>query len=110
MAATLGEGEWSAARPGRTLTPGKTRYPFTGGSVGPRAGLDGRKNLVPIGIRSRTVQLVVSRSGFSTRPIYMGYVVENVALGHVLIPGLRCSLVIVIPPKLYVRSSTYRRL
>ena len=21
-------GEWSAARPGRTLTPGKTRYPF----------------------------------------------------------------------------------
>jgi len=26
--------------------------------VGPRAGLDGRKNLVPIGIRSRTVQPV----------------------------------------------------
>jgi len=33
----------------------------TGGWVGPRAGLDGRKNLVPTGIRSRTVQPVVSR-------------------------------------------------
>ena len=31
---------------------------FTGGWVGPRAGLDGRKNLVPTGIRSRTIQPV----------------------------------------------------
>jgi len=29
--------------------------------VGPRAGLDGAENLVPTGIRSRTVQPVVSR-------------------------------------------------
>ena len=43
MTAALEGGEWSAARPGRTLPPGKTRYPFTGGWVGPRAGLDGRK-------------------------------------------------------------------
>ena len=41
MIAALEGGEWSAARPGRTLPPGKTRY--TGGWVGPRAGLDGRK-------------------------------------------------------------------
>ena len=34
---------------------------FTGCWVGPRAGLDGRKNLFPTGIRSRTVQPVVSR-------------------------------------------------
>ena len=34
---------------------------FTGGCVGHMAGLDGRKNLVPTGIRSRTVQSVVSR-------------------------------------------------
>jgi hypothetical protein len=34
---------------------------FTGGWVGFRAGLEGRKNLVPTGIRSRTVQPVVSR-------------------------------------------------
>ena len=30
----------------------------TGGWVGPRAGLNGRKNLVPTGIRSRTFQPV----------------------------------------------------
>jgi len=28
MTAALEGGEWSAARPGRTLAPGKTRYPF----------------------------------------------------------------------------------
>jgi len=28
MAAALEGGEWSASRPGRTLLPGKTRYPF----------------------------------------------------------------------------------
>ena len=33
---------------------------FTGGWVGPRASLDGRKNLVPTGIQSRTVQPAVS--------------------------------------------------
>ena len=34
---------------------------FTGGLVGLRAGLDGAENLVPTGIRSRTVQPLVSR-------------------------------------------------
>ena len=34
---------------------------FTAGWVGPRADLDGRKNLVRTGIRSRTVQPVVIR-------------------------------------------------
>ena len=37
MTAALEGGEWSAARPGRTLPPGKTRYPFytsLGGSQG----------------------------------------------------------------------------
>jgi len=28
MTAALERGEWSASRPGRTLPPGKTRYPF----------------------------------------------------------------------------------
>ena len=54
-------GEWSAARPGRTLPPGKTRYPFyrrLGGSQG-RSGR--AENLIPTGIRSRTLQPVVSR-------------------------------------------------
>ena len=43
MTAALEGGEWSAARPGRTLPPGKTPTNFTGGWVGPRAGLDGRE-------------------------------------------------------------------
>jgi len=36
-------GEWSAAHPGRTLLPGKTRYTFYRRLGGPRAGLGGRK-------------------------------------------------------------------
>jgi len=43
MTAALEGGEWSATRPGRTLPPGKTRYPFYRSWVGPRAGLDGQK-------------------------------------------------------------------
>ena len=38
MIAALEGGEWSAARPGRTLPPGKTQYPFyrrLGGATGP---------------------------------------------------------------------------
>jgi len=58
MTAALEEVEWSAARPGRTLHPGKTRYPFYRRLRGPQ-GLSGRvENLVPTGIRSRTVQPV----------------------------------------------------
>ena len=57
---TLEEGEWSAARPGRTLSPGKTRYPL----YRRRGGLQGRsglvENLVSIGIGFRTFQPVVS--------------------------------------------------
>ena len=54
-------GEWSAARPGRTLPPGKTRYPFYR-KLGGSQGLSERaENLVPTGIRSPTVHPVVSR-------------------------------------------------
>jgi len=61
MTAALEGGEWSAARPGRTLLPGKTRYPFYRSLGGPqdRSGL--AENLVPTGIRFRTVQPVVGR-------------------------------------------------
>ena len=60
MNAELEEGEWSAARFGRTLPPGKTRYPFYR-RLGAPQGRSGRaKNLVPTGIRSRTFQPVVS--------------------------------------------------
>ena len=44
MTARLEGGEWSAARPGRTLPRERPGTHFTGGWVGPRAGLDGRKS------------------------------------------------------------------
>ena len=54
-------GEWAAARPGRTLPPGKTRHAFYR-RLGRPQGLSGQvENLVPTGIRSRTLQPVVSR-------------------------------------------------
>ena len=54
-------GECSAARPGRTLPPGKKRYPYYR-RLGGLQGQSGRaKILVPTGIRSLTLQLVVSR-------------------------------------------------
>ena len=59
MTAALEGGEWSAARPGRTLPQGKTRYSFYG-RLGGAHGWSGRtENLVLTGIRSWTVQPVV---------------------------------------------------
>ena len=55
MTAALERGEWSAARPGHTLPPGKTRYPFYRRLVGPQGRSGQAENLVPTGIRSRTV-------------------------------------------------------
>ena len=55
MTAALEGGEWSAARPGRTLPSGKTRYPFYRRLGGPQ-GRSGRAENVPTGILSGTVQ------------------------------------------------------
>ena len=59
MTAALEGGEWSAARPGRTLPPGKTAYPFYKKLGGPQGRSGRAENIVPTGIRSRTVQPVV---------------------------------------------------
>ena len=69
MTAALEGGEWSAARPGRNLPPGYTWYPFYR-RLGEPQGRSGRaENHVPTGIRSRTVQPVVSRyTDWATRP------------------------------------------
>jgi len=61
MTAALEGGEWSAARPFRTLPPGKNRYPFYRRLGGPQGRSERAENLVPTGIRSRTFQPVVSR-------------------------------------------------
>ena len=58
---TTGLASWSAARPGRTLPPGKTRYPFYRRLGGPQDRYGRAENLVPTGILSRTVKPVVSR-------------------------------------------------
>ena len=58
MTAALERGEWSAARPDRTLPPGETRYPFYRRLGGPQGRSGQVENLIPTGIRSRTVQPV----------------------------------------------------
>jgi len=73
MTAKLEVGEWSAARPGRTLLPGKTPYPFYRRLGGPQGRSGRAENLVPAGIRSRTVQPVVSRyTDWATGPTNEG--------------------------------------
>jgi len=69
MTAALEGGEWSAARPGRTLPLEKTRYPFYKRLGGPQGRSGRAENLVPTGIRSRPVQPVVSRyTDWTNRP------------------------------------------
>ena len=69
MTATLEGGEWSAARPGRTLPLGKNRYPFYRRLGGPQGRSGQAEILVPTGIRSRAFQPVVSRyTDWATRP------------------------------------------
>ena len=77
MTAALEGDEWSAARPGSTLPPGKTRNPFYRRLGGPQ-GRSGRvENLVPTGIRSRTIQPVDSRyTDGATRPLSLGGVLS----------------------------------
>ena len=72
MTAALEGFEGSASHPGRSLLPGKTWYPFYRRLGGPQGRSGRAKNLVPTGIRSRTVQPVVSRySDWATRPTYL---------------------------------------
>ena len=71
MTSALEGGEKSASRPGRTLPPGKTRYPLCRRLDGPqcRSG-QVRKISPPPGFDPRTVQPVGSRyTDCATRPI-----------------------------------------
>ena len=61
MTAALEGCEWSAARPGRTLPLGKTRYPFYRRLGRPQGRSWRVEYLVHTGIWSRTIQPVVSR-------------------------------------------------
>jgi len=78
MTAALEGGEWSAARPGRTLPPGKTRYLFYRRLGGPQGRSGRAENLIPTGIRSRTAQPAVSRyTDWATRPTSTVWETEN---------------------------------
>ena len=61
MTAALEGGEWSAARPGRTLPPGRTLYPLYRWLGGPQGRSGGAENLASPGFDPRTVQPVVTR-------------------------------------------------
>jgi hypothetical protein len=65
-------GEWSASRPGRSLPPGKTRYPLYRRLGGPQSQSGQvRKISPPPGFDPRTVQLVASRyTDWAVRPTY----------------------------------------
>jgi len=70
MTTALEGGEGSALRPGRSLSPGKTRYPFYRrlGGTQCRSG-QVRKISPPPGFDPRTVQPVASRyTDYATRP------------------------------------------
>ena len=69
MTAALEGGEWSAARPGRTLPPGKTWYPLYRRLGGPQSRSGRAEILVLTRIQSWTIQPVVSRyTDWATRP------------------------------------------
>ena len=69
MTMALEGGEWSAACPGRTLPPGKTQCPFYRRLGGPQGRSGWAENLVLTGIRSRTVQPIVSHyTDLATQP------------------------------------------
>jgi len=73
MTPALEAGEWSAARPGRTLPPGTTRYPFYRRLGGPQGQSGRAENLVPTGIRSRTAQPVAQSPYQLSYPAHIQY-------------------------------------
>jgi len=73
MTAALEGGEWSAARPGRTLPPGKTRYPFYRRLGGLQRRSGRAEYLVPTGIQSRTVQTLKPIKNHNIKTSYAAY-------------------------------------
>ena len=61
MTKALEGNEWSAARPGRTLPPGKARYPLYRRLGGPQGRSGWAETLAPLGCNPRTIQPIASR-------------------------------------------------
>ena len=90
MTAALEGGEWSSERPGRTLPPGKSRYPFYRRVGGPQSRYGRAENLVPTGIRSRGVQPVAQSLYRRSYPAHT----QNIISGNKCNPlatTLRCA-------------------
>ena len=87
MTAALEGGEWSAARPRRTLPPGKTRYPFYTRLGGPQGRSGRAENLVPTGIRSRTVQPVAQSLYRLSYPAHSSKYIWRTNPIHRLVPN-----------------------
>ena len=69
MTTALEWGEWSAARPGRTLPPGKNRYPLYRKVGRPQGRSRRAENFAPAGSDSWTIRPVVSRyTDWATQP------------------------------------------
>ena len=78
MTAALEGGEWSAARPGRTLPPGKTRYSFykrLGGPQGRYGRTEGKSRLHRDSIPDRPVRSSVAMPTELPGPQYVCYFV-----------------------------------
>ena len=77
MTTALEGGEGSASRPGRSLPPGKTRYPLYRRLGGPQGRCGQvRKISPPPGFDPRTVQTVASRyTDWATRPIIQSVII-----------------------------------
>jgi len=77
----LDGGGGSAPRPGRLYPRGKTRYPLYTRLGGPQGRSGRAENLVPTGIRSRTLWPLVSHcNDCSTRPTHQKYTLSIIWL------------------------------
>jgi hypothetical protein len=70
MTAALEGGDWSATRPGRTLLPGKTRYPLYRRLGGPQGRSGRAENLAPPAFGPRTIQPLVGRHGSYVQQLF----------------------------------------
>ena len=80
MTSALEGDEWSAARPGRILPPRKTRYPIYMRLGGHQSRSGWVQNLVPTGIRSRTVQPVAQSLYRLSYRAHINYILHKILL------------------------------
>jgi len=85
MTAALEGGGCSAARPGSTLPPGKTRYPSYRRLGEPHGQSGWAENLIPTRIRSRTVQPVAQSLYRLSYPAHIIIINNNKAISFMLV-------------------------